>query len=204
MISYPPLMPPLLDRAEIREFLPPETGAPEARSDHGPLGRVVAIVLKLPSVLGGLGFVSLVWAWRVNRRSSRTTLVAQQPAPLWTPRVSVGVSVVLGLSFGGLWLLRVDPLTFDSQVRIARLLSPSAAGVERLPLVFEEESPFDVDPARSQRTADNWPSDCQYPGVSAGYLRSTGSYRSCRRTLSGWCRRDPWLQKPQRTDSRKI
>lgn len=151
LFTYPPAVQGLLDRAGFRALLPPETGAPESRSDHGRLGGLVAAMLWQPWMLAVAGLGGI--AWGVGRfRSDTDNHPVGGLAPDvsgWTPRGSLLGAVGAAVLMTGLLAVWPDPLVFDADRRLRLGFAPPDAPITvRDDLQWALVSEHDADAAK--------------------------------------------------------
>ncbi len=159
LYTYPPSVAELLVQPGFRALLPPETGAPEARTDQGRLGWIArglpaAWPLLLAAGLGLIGFA----AWRL--RSATTTDIANRPSPAWrlraaapapspaetesaSPLLLAGLAAALAAGGAVLWAAWPQPLVFAPAARWQAAFEPARTDVELADLVFVRETPGD-------------------------------------------------------------
>ncbi len=148
LFTYPPSVQALLDRAEVRALLPPETGAPEARADHGRLGGLVHLILDGRLVFALLGFAALGAGLLTGRHPTAAPAIEAGPSAWTATRLWLaGASLVL--LFALIWSRWKMPLEFDPQKRVRQLMAPADAGLAFADLRFNRESVGTVDPART-------------------------------------------------------
>lgn len=136
LFTYPPSLPALLDQPRIQELLPPETGSPRARADHGRLGWCPALLLPLAPWLAAAGFMALGWSLL---RSGLT-----RPVDDAEPGASAGMtlrqtSAVCGAVCVGAviaWARWYDAGVFQPQERFGHAFAPLEPGVRFADLEF--------------------------------------------------------------------
>jgi hypothetical protein len=143
LYTYPPETIPLLDNPRIAALLPPETGAPGARPDHGRLGWLPAVLLPSATIIAATGLVLLVLAW------PRRRLVAPIPEFTTVPPTSL---VIFG---GAIWLTSLGvlvawehPTRFTHSQRVQAVFHPVDHHVAVHELVFDRVdgiSPVPID-----------------------------------------------------------
>ncbi len=137
LFTYPPSLPPLLSHPRFQAVLPPETGSPLARSDHGRLGWLPALLL--PSApwlaLGGLLLlgVSMLQTPRLGHRSE---LDIVDPTS-HTPRTAFVWLAGTFLIVASLALSWHHAFVFDSTTRLRLAYAPLEEGVFFADLEFE-------------------------------------------------------------------
>lgn len=134
LYPHPPTVMELLAKPRFRALLPPETGAPEARADHGRLGAFLDPVLRF-----GPGFCAISAAalgCLLLFRRSPAGAPAPPPAPAQWPvrEISTYAAVAAGLAWAGL-LAWEKPMLFRAGDRWQGLLSAAGRG-DTLPLEF--------------------------------------------------------------------
>ena len=138
LYTYPPSLIELLSNPRFRALLPPETGAPEARTDQGRLGWIArGLPAAWPAFLViGLGLVGAA-AWRLR------SVPEPEASPVlesWTLQ-GAALTALLVITGGGLaWCAWPNPLVFNSRERWAAVFAPAQANVELLDLAFTRES----------------------------------------------------------------
>ncbi len=148
LFTYPPSVQALLDRDGFRALLPPETGAPEARADHGRLGGLTALILDGRIAFALLGFTALGAGLLLGRGTTVTGVVDPGPST-WTPLKLWLASASAGVAFAALWSRWELPLEFDPTERIRQLMAPADPTLSFADLRFNRESQGDVDPSRT-------------------------------------------------------
>jgi len=132
---YMPGIVPVLNNPKFQSLLPPETGSPRARHDHGRLGWIPALLLRSTAFLTFAGVVLLGWsavsAWRC--REHRAYLI--EPG-LHTAR-SLGMSTLaLFVASTGVCLAWENPWAFSRSERLRVSYLPASAGVSFSDLEF--------------------------------------------------------------------
>ena len=136
LYSYPPELLPLLDNPGFQELLPPETGSTLARSDHGRLGWIPALLLPGGPVLASLGLSLIAGAalFALRRRSPQPA--ASVPPHRCTSRGIAVLFVTIGIASGAATLVWQHPATFDRKERLRHLFLPAGAGANLTALQF--------------------------------------------------------------------
>ena len=147
LFTYPPSVQALLDREGFRALLPPETGAPEARPDHGRLGGLAQGMLDGRLVLALFGFAALGAGLLHGRRESSDT--SRDNPSDWTPLRLWWSSTSIVLIFATVWSRWEMPLEFDPAKRVRELMAPGDKGLSFADLRFVRESVGTVDPSRT-------------------------------------------------------
>ncbi len=136
LFTYPPALPPLLAQPRIQAVLPPETGSPLARPDHGRLGWIPALLLPLAPWLAAGGFVLLGWSLlRVGPLRPVDDAEAVPDSAL-TPRAAAAALAVVGVLSAVGWAAWYDAGTFDPRARFASAFAPLDDGVVFTDLEF--------------------------------------------------------------------
>ena len=145
LYTYPPSLVELLTQPRFRALLPPGTGAPEARADHGRLDWIArGLPAAWPAFLAaGLGLVAFA-GWRL--RSSSTAAADLEPAAtslVWHTRELAALAAVIAAASGALWSAWPQPLVFAPAARWEAAFAPARTDVELadLDLVLETPGP---------------------------------------------------------------
>lgn len=147
LFTYPPTVQDLLNRATFRALLPPETGAVEARPDHGRLGGLVHFACRHPLAWALLGFGALGVGALTGRREPAET-VAPGPST-WRPAGLLHLVGAAGLCTAGLWAQWFQPLEYDAARRARLVIQPTDPAASFAEVTFHVESESLVDPAYS-------------------------------------------------------
>ncbi|WP_221032944.1 hypothetical protein [Actomonas aquatica] len=148
LFTYPPSVQALLDKAGVRAYLPPETGAPEARDDHGRLGGITHLILDGRLLIALLGFAGLGASLLVRRPSTSTADADVGPSTWTAPRLWWSSTSVV-LTFAALWSTWELPLEFDATERIRQLMAPADPGLSFADLSFHYEGHGEVDTSQT-------------------------------------------------------
>ncbi|HLP03536.1 MAG TPA: hypothetical protein VK163_16025 [Opitutaceae bacterium] len=140
LYTYPPSLIELLSQPRFRALLPPETGAPEARTDQGRLGWLArGLPAAWPLVAAGaLGLIAFA-AVRL-RREPTAAAPRSTAAPIWSPRDLAFLFATLALAGGALWSAWPQPLVFNPNARWKEAFEPAHTGVDLVDLVFARQS----------------------------------------------------------------
>lgn len=150
LFTYPPAVARLIADPRFAALLPPETNAPGARSDHGRLGWLPALLLPSATPLAAAGLLLLGWSMLQSGARGRDG-EDDSPAPsaftLRTAAVALGSTATLAIAIWAAW---PQPLLFDPGQRLSAAYSPAGSSTP-LSLTFTRyDGPIHpVMPARS-------------------------------------------------------
>jgi hypothetical protein len=135
--SYPPALLPLLDHPGFQALLPPESGSPGARVDHGRLSWIPALLIPSANGVAVVAFLLLGWSASVacrHRASSERSTIS--PGQL-TWKNSALLLAGIGLA-GAVAMLAWDaPWVFNRHERLRRSFLPERAGTIFTALEFQ-------------------------------------------------------------------
>jgi len=204
LYTYPPSLVELLSQPRFRALLPPETGAPEARADHGRLGWIArGLPAAWPAFLAaGLGLIAFA-GWRL--RSSSTAAADLEPAAtslVWHTQELAVLTALLAVAGATLWCAWPQPLVFAPAERWEAAFAPARTDVELadLDLVLESPGPQLVPGATSGAVALDHPEIATFwhgtllPDASFGGILASRPFILRHRFLvtpvCGWPNRD--------------
>lgn len=138
LYTYAPDLPPLLERREFQSLLPPETGSPLARQDHGRLGWLPAVLLPASGWIFSAGLLLLgVSLTRVIRyRRLPETTYPDRSHFTWRAAAfcTAGCVVASGLA----WRAWRQPDIFTPTQRLNAAYAPLEPGVTLADLEFQQ------------------------------------------------------------------
>ncbi|MCF3652106.1 hypothetical protein [Synoicihabitans lomoniglobus] len=146
LFTYPPSVQMLLDRPHFRALLPPETGAPEARSDHGRLGGLARSIYQNPLIIALLGFGCLGGGLLSGRSETIAKTMMQDNPSRWTPASLLQLVGAAGLIAAGFWSQWYLPMEFNAMKRAHAVIEPDDAELMFAELSFRRESAGNIDP----------------------------------------------------------
>lgn len=136
LFTYPPALLPLLNQPRFTALLPPETGAPNARADHGRLGWLPAILVPSGAWVAGLGFVLLGGSLLLSsRRRAPPDAEVVEPSG-HTLRTVACTTAAAALIAAGAWRAWTNPDVYDRTARLNKAYAPRVAGVSYADLSF--------------------------------------------------------------------
>ena len=128
LFSYPPMVQALLDREGFRALLPPETGVPEARPDHGRLGFLPKVLLAWPTGFAVAGLLAL----GVGLVMGRARSVPDEPpretrGPGWSAGGAAWAAAGAAVVVSGLVFCWPAPFHFNTSHRLSAALADGGA-----------------------------------------------------------------------------
>jgi hypothetical protein len=140
LFTFPPSLPPLLQLENFQRLLPPESGSPLARPDHGRLAWVPAIVLKSPWIPLGIGLFFLGFSLWPSRAYVRTE-------PVFEPDSQSNLSIAFCVASAALclagivaWLCWSQPFVFATTDRLRTAFAPVDTGARLIDLEFDRDT----------------------------------------------------------------
>jgi hypothetical protein len=157
LYTYPPTVKELLDKPGFRAFLPPETGAAEARQDQGRLGTLILWLPRVALGFSGVGVALVAGAYVRSRKTSSFAAPFLEQTEWTRHRVWFAAT---GLLAGSVAVLALWPgaWNFERTRRWADAFAPPITRVEYVDVRLRPADPgFELSPSAPIRAVATIP-----------------------------------------------
>lgn len=140
LYTYAPAMIPLLERPAFQALLPPETGSPLARPDHGRLGWIPAVLLPSSVGIAAAGLLLLAVSIIRLQKNRPTENISTDPAETSWPnaRTLAYGTAALFVASATAWRAWTEPDVFNITQRLNAAYAPLRPGVTFADLEFQQ------------------------------------------------------------------